>query len=67
MDPGVSRISDGKKFMWDGALYASEAEARAKAELYGKDGFETRVFTHEGGHTVYTRRAVAGSAQAEGR
>jgi hypothetical protein len=67
MEPELSRRFDGKKYMWDGVLYASEAEARAKEDSCAKDGFETRVLEHEGGHLVYTRRAVTGAVKAEGQ
>jgi len=53
--------------MWDGALYAGEAEARAKADSYMKGGFETRLVGHEGGHVVYTRRVVTAAVTAEGQ
>jgi len=67
MDPDISKVFDGKKFMWNSVVCAGEAEARAKADSYAKDGFETRVVAHEGGHAVYTRRVVAGPVPGENR
>jgi len=67
MEPGIAKKFEGKKFMWDGAAHAAEAEARVKADSYEKDGFETRVVQHEGSHLVYTRRVVTGAVPAEGQ
>ncbi len=53
----VSRKVDGRKFMWDGTDYGSDADANAAAEKYRSDGFEAVVVAGET-HRVYTRRVV---------
>ncbi len=53
----VSRKVDGRKFMWDGTDYGSEADANAAAEKYRTDGFEAVVVAGDKFH-VYTRRVV---------
>jgi hypothetical protein len=54
----LSRKIKGKKFMWDGNEYTSEEEAKAKAENYSKDGFETELINEDGKYYVFTRRIV---------
>lgn len=56
MSPLTYRQEDGKKIMWDGVTYDSEAEADGKAEGYRSHGFEAYMFSEEGKHFVYTRR-----------
>ena len=53
--PLAKKIS-GKKFMWDGAVYENEAQARQVMENYAKDGFEVQEIVEEGQHLVYSRR-----------
>lgn len=58
MSTAISRIVEGRKFMWDGQVYESR-EAAAEAErAYTGDGFETRIFEDEGKWLVYTRRVA---------
>ena len=56
--PSLSAKIDGKKFMWDKAVYASEAEAKEKMATYEKDGFEAACLTDEGQYLVYTRKVI---------
>ena len=56
--PSLSSNIDGKKFMWDKAIYASEAEAREKMAVYENDGFEAACLTEAGKYLVYTRKVV---------
>ena len=56
--PSLSFNIDGKKFMWDKAIYASEAEAKEKMAVYEKDGFEAACSTEEGKYLVYTRKVI---------
>ncbi len=63
MDPKLSFIVDGKKFMWDGTVYASESDATAAAASYQTDNFEVTTVCNEGRYLVYTRR-VAGQVPA---
>ena len=49
---------ESSKFMWDGEIYESAAEAEGKKKEYEGKEFEVRVFEKEGKHLVYTRRVV---------
>ncbi len=51
-------LVEGDKYMWDGAEYASDDEAKAKAGAYEIDGFETQIVAEENKFLVYTRRVV---------
>ncbi len=51
-------LVDGKKYMWDGEEYESEAEAKEKIKKYSDDHFETKLVKEEGKYLVYTRRVV---------
>ena len=62
MNPKLTLISDGKKFMWDGRPYASREEASTVEEACQSDGFEVRVLEEGGKFLVYTRREVKGVA-----
>ena len=54
----IAKYFDGKKFMWDGKTYSTEAEAlNVKAE-YEKDKFETNLISEEGNYFLFTRRVV---------
>ena len=56
MSPNLSVICDGKKFMWDGNLYATREEASALVSAYQKDNFEVHELEAEGKFLIYTRR-----------
>jgi hypothetical protein len=62
MNPNLSLVSDGKKFMWDGRPYATREEASTVREACQKDGFEVRVVEEGGKFLVYTRRTIKGVA-----
>ncbi len=65
MPPQLVAVLDGKKFMWDGTVYASKADAEKTRDGYRADAFEVQLVEHEGSYLVYTRRAVKqGSAPA---
>jgi len=64
MNPNLSLISDGKKFMWDGQLYATREEASTVREACQKDGFEVQLIEEGGTFLVYTRRIVKGAVAA---
>ena len=49
---------DGDKYMWDGSVYETRAEANTQAETYAADGFETQIVQSDVGFVVYTRRVV---------
>ena len=54
----LSRLFDGRKFMWDGAEYDSDTESRNKEEQYRFLGFEVRSLVEVGKYYVFTRRVV---------
>ena len=56
--PDTSIKVNGKKFMWDGAVYESEKEARDTMQKYKNDNFEVELIEKEGKHLLYTRRVV---------
>jgi len=55
----LSRKVEGKKFLWDGAVYETEDQARQTAEAYRQDGFEVQLFEDAGQYLVYSRRVAA--------
>jgi len=57
-NPDLARISDGKKFMWDGQTFENREEALQLAETYRNDGFEVRMVEEGGKVFLYTRRVV---------
>jgi len=60
MNPNLSLVSDGKKFMWNGRPYATREEASTVQEACQNDGFEVRVIEQDGKFLIYTRRTVKG-------
>jgi len=58
MTPNLSITCDGKKFMWDGQLYATSEEVSAREDAYRNIGFEVRVLVKEKQFLIYTRRVV---------
>jgi hypothetical protein len=66
MTPSSARVVDGRKFMWDGRIYASAEEAGRATSAYAADGFETWAAEEEGSFLVYTRRLVKQAAPAPG-
>ena len=64
--PEIMRCFDGKKFMWDGKAYDSQAQAQDAMQDYGKNAFETRMIEDTGKFCVYTRRVAAQQAAAAG-
>ena len=61
MDIPLAKKVNGKKFMWDGAVYESDEQAQKVMEDYAKEGFEVQKVVEEGQFLVYSRR-VAGAA-----
>ena len=62
----ITKIIDGKKFMWDKEQYPAEFEAMEKMVNYEKEGFETRLVKEEGYFLLYTRRVVTEIILEEG-
>jgi len=58
----LSRFFDGRKFMWDGAVYPESLAAEAAAQGYRGDGFEVETLAEDGGFYVFTRRPVREAA-----
>lgn len=56
--PDLAAMVDGKKFMWDGAIYETEKEAHEVKKKYTDNGFEVEIIEAEGKHLVYSRRVV---------
>ena len=58
MSPNLSLLYDGKKFLWDGSLYATREEVSPVEEAYRKNNFEVRVTEEEGKFLIYTRKVI---------
>ena len=58
MSPNLSLLCDGKKYMWDGSLYASRKEVASIEEAYRKNNFEVCVVEEDAKFLVYTRKFV---------
>jgi hypothetical protein len=54
----LSKIIDGKKFMWDGITYESEMDAQDAKKTFEEEGFEVERVEEEGKPLLYTRRVV---------
>ncbi|MBI5574950.1 MAG: hypothetical protein HY896_01145 [Deltaproteobacteria bacterium] len=52
----IARKFEGKKYMWDGAEYKDESEARAARESYASNGYDARTFQEGGAFYVFTRK-----------
>ena len=65
MSANLAIISEGKKFMWDGQLYATREDASPIKESYEKDNFEVRMVEQDGRFLVYTRRIVKGNVATD--
>jgi hypothetical protein len=58
MSPNLATISNGKKFMWDGQIYATQDDASRAEKIYQNDNFESQLVEQDGKFFVYTRRIV---------
>ena len=54
----ISKIINGKKFMWDGIVYESKKEAEDTMRKYKDNNFEVELIEEEKKHLLYTRRVV---------
>ncbi|XUX01325.1 MAG: hypothetical protein TUN42_04895 [Dehalogenimonas sp.] len=54
----LSRLFDGKKFMWDGREYENSTESQTREEHYRSLGFEVRSLAEGGKCFLFTRRVV---------
>ncbi|NIM48238.1 MAG: hypothetical protein GTO22_03105 [Gemmatimonadales bacterium] len=53
-----ARLFDGKKYLWDGQEYDTEAAARKAEKEYASNGFEVRLWREQELVLLYTRRVV---------
>ncbi len=56
--PDISKIINGKKFMWDNVVYESKKEAQDLMEKFKKDNFEVELIEEDKKFLLYTRRLV---------
>jgi len=56
--PDLSKIINGRKVMWDGVVYETEAEAQDTKTKYEEDNFEVELVGEEDKFLLYTRRVV---------
>ena len=61
----ISRKFDGKKFMWDGAEYKNETEARGALESCVSNGYDVKQIQEGGEFYIFTRK-VATEIKVEG-
>lgn len=54
----LSKIIEGKKFMWDGTAYPDKKSAEEVEKKYKNDGFETNMLEEDNNCYVFTRRVV---------
>ena len=54
----LSKIINGKKYMWDNVVYESKKEAQDIMKKYKKDNFEVELIEEENKYLLYTRRVV---------
>jgi len=56
--PDISKVIDGKKFMWDNEVYESEKQAQEVKKKYEDDKFEVELIQEENQYFLYSRRVV---------
>jgi len=56
--PDTSKVTEGKKFMWDGQIYESEKDAKEVKQKYEDDNFEVELIQEENQYFLYSRRVV---------
>ena len=58
MNPNLTTIIEGKKFMWDGRVFDTRDECLRQAEAYQHDSFEVQLVEQDAKFLLYTRRVV---------
>lgn len=58
MNPNLTAIIQGKKFMWDGQVFDTRDECLHQAETYRSDNFEVQLVEQDAKFLLYTRRPV---------
>jgi hypothetical protein len=61
-----ARLIDGKKYLWNGEEYETEAAAREVEKQYAGNGFEVRLQHEQDKVLLYTRRVVTEVVVDEG-
>ena len=56
--PDLSKMFDGKKYMWNGQEYRGRDSAEKAKENYVQDGFEVEIVQDNSNYLVYSRRLV---------
>ena len=54
----ITRLFEGKKYMWDGQEYDNEEQASSVEKQYTEKGFEVQMWREDGKVLIYTRRIV---------
>ena len=54
----LSKVINGKKFMWDGIIYESEKDAQDAKKTYEAEDFEVELILVDDQSCLYTRRFV---------
>ena len=49
---------ENEKYMWDGAIYDTEEEAKNKKDEYEAQDFQVQLLEQEDKYLLYTRRVV---------
>jgi len=62
MNPGLSLIREGKKYLWDGRSYATAEDAATVMATYANDQLAALLLEQDGAFLVYTRRVVKETA-----
>jgi len=57
-NPKGSVVIDGKKFLWDGQVFATCDDASRQSDAYTKDNFEVQMVEVSGSYLLYTRRVI---------
>ena len=55
----LAEIFEGKKHMWDGVVYETEADAHETAAGYQENGFEVLIVEDTDTFLVYSRKIAA--------
>jgi len=58
VNPNRSVLIDGKKFLWDGQVFATCNDASRQSDVYKNDNFEVQMVEVNGSYLLYTRRVV---------
>jgi hypothetical protein len=54
----LSKIINGKKYMWDGATYSDKKNTLDIEQKYKNDEFETEIFEEDKNYYIFTRKVV---------